>query len=95
MDARIKIRDGFVPNSSSSSFVLSKDKISSKQLDQIMNHIKEGEKYGMSCCDPSDAWSIEDYGYVIKGDTWMDNFDMHKFFEHIGVDNDKVKWNYS
>ena len=89
----MKIRNGFVSNSSSASFIINKYDISAKQLDQIIDHAEECEKYHMHCGD-SDAWSIDSSGHVVEGKTWMDNFDMAEFFRHIGINPDVVRWNY-
>ena len=90
----MKIRNGFVSNSSSASFTIPKYEISGRQAQQIIDHAEECKKYGMFCSD-SEAWDIDDYdAHNIKGSTIMDNFDMHEFFGHIGVDPDVVRWNY-
>jgi hypothetical protein len=90
----MKIRDGFVSNSSSSSFVISRQDITAKQLYQIVNHGELASDFGTPC-PPGDAWSIDDSAAeVIEGSTWMDNFNMHEFLENIGVDADKIKWGY-
>ena len=90
----MKIRSGFVSNSSSSSFVIPKDKITALQLDQIVNHIEEGKKYNMDCCDDGSYWNwdINTNGHVVCGDTLMDNFDMREFLNYIGVDPNVVRW---
>jgi len=41
----------------------------------------------------SDAWSIEVRNGVLYGDTFMDNFDMEKFMEKLGVTG--VVWEQS
>jgi hypothetical protein len=39
-----------------------------------------------------DQWSITEYDDIIKGSTWMNNFDMGLFLTEIGVDEDKIEW---
>ena len=86
----MKIRSGFVSNSSSSSFVIDKRRITAAQFTLIQNHSEEGAKYGIS--DSGDAWFIEDAEMYLKGSTYMDNFDMRLFLERIGVDMTCVEW---
>ncbi|KKK81672.1 hypothetical protein LCGC14_2811080 [marine sediment metagenome] len=88
----MKIRDGFVSNSSSSSFVISRQDITAKQLYQIINHEALASSFGTPC-PPEDAWSIDDtLAEVVSGSCWMDSFNMREFMENIGVDVEKVKW---
>lgn len=84
----MKIRQGFVSNSSSSSFVIPMSALTPEQLDKIHNHIEEGKKMGMECCREGDAWDIQES--TISLSTYMDNFDMYHFLQAIGVDMDKV-----
>jgi len=79
----MKNRHGFVSNSSSSSFVISKHFISSYQADKIRDH---AEVAG------DDAWRVEDEGKVIKLSTWMDNFDIEEYLWGIGVPKEAIKW---
>lgn len=84
----MKIRQGFVSNSSSSSFVIPMSALTPEQLDKIHNHIEEGKNLGMECCRESDAWNIKEASLSLS--TNMDNFDMYHFLQAIGVDMDKV-----
>jgi len=86
----IKIRNGFVSNSSSSSFIISKNELTPKQIYSINNHIEIAVYLGMKTWDS--PWDISENEEHIKGYTYMDNFDMHEFLEKIGVDIDKVEW---
>ena len=97
----MKNRNGFVSNSSSSSFVIDKQYISAHQMEQIENHIEEGKKMGMYGAlgevdtyeiDKYDAWTIDDLGKVIRGFTIMDNFSMDEFLMKIGIPSDKIEW---
>jgi len=86
----MKIRSGFVSNSSSSSFVIEKKYLSGEQMDKIRNHSKVGKELGLPNGD-TDPWSIEETDDFIEGFTWMDNFNMEYFLEKIGIDLKNVK----
>lgn len=94
----MKYRNGFVSNSSSSSFVIKKKHLTEEQIMKILNHMEywndnfadlpdSGGK-----CDEEWAWDIEVLKDHVKGSTWLDNFDMYKFFEYIDVNDEHVKW---
>lgn len=84
----MKVRNGFVSNSSSSSFLIHKAYLTEKQIKQIHEHYLElptipDEPYGRSVLD---SWDIEEGNMWIHGKTWMDNFDMISYLLEIGVD---------
>lgn len=94
----MKIRSGFVSNSSSSSFVVSKAALSETQLLMIRHHIEMAEfltKLGIShgvYTDKHDEWQIEEKGEQVFGSTSMDNFDMGWLLDQIGVPAHAVFW---
>lgn len=79
----MKIREGFVSNSSSSSFVLLKIRLKATQIFAIRHHIELGKELGIQYCDPEDAWDITEDENTIKLNTFMDNFDMDCFLKKI------------
>lgn len=85
---KMKIRTGFVSNSSSSSFVIRKSYLTVEQIEKIKNHLEVAEKNN-NCY----RWTIIDNPDLIHGYTVMDNFDMQEFLELIGVDMEHVIWN--
>lgn len=80
----MKIRVGFVSNSSSSSFAIALRKLSLEQVCKILNHQVWGEKLGVDYAK-TDPWHIIVENGVLYADTDMDNFDMEEFLEKIGV----------
>ena len=96
----MKTRNGFVSNSSSSSFIIPLDMLSGGKIDSIYNHIEEASKhasyYGFSDVGDYDMWSITQDEFYIQGYTQMDNFDMHTFLhDYLKIPGNVVKWDFS
>jgi hypothetical protein len=95
----MKIRHGFVSNSSSSSFVIPKSALSELQMYKIRNYqeiVKDvlaaeakAKAAGVEVEYPNrfeycdDAWHISETEHIIKGSTTMDNFDFSRFLAEI------------
>lgn len=80
----MKIRNGFVSNSSSASFVIKLNKLTEQQIEMIKNHRFWGKIYGVEYSD--DEWSISINDETISGYTTMANFSITKFLDKIGVE---------
>jgi hypothetical protein len=90
----VKIRIGFVSNSSSASFVVSKEYLTPEQIDKIWNHPDVGEEMGIPYSKEW-AWDISEREGNIYGEQYiMDNFNMEEFLEKIGVGMSKVNYKY-
>ena len=98
----MKVRQGFVSNSSSSSFIVSKDKLTADQLYAIRNFNEVAKKNNWVCDSvilqdgtwkegvgylDDGLWTIRETDTTISGNTVMGNFNMEAFFDLIGVPN--------
>jgi hypothetical protein len=84
----MKIRTGFVSNSSSSSFTVPKGNLAVWQIEAIKDHISFANMMLGWPTEPKfDRWSVEEKSTTIEGYTSMDNFDMSAFMSAIGIDN--------
>ena len=97
----MKIRNGFVSNSSSSSFIIRKCVISEHQMDLIKSHIDSAIKFttedhlavNFGYAEYEDAWNIEEKEKSIRVSTHMDNFNMHEFLKYIGIPDNEIIYN--
>ena len=100
----MKIRNGFVSNSSSSSFIIKKDKLTKKQIKQILNYKTEAYKLGKYPIVALNGNKSGEYGFLdlfwtvkedndsISASTIIDNFSFDVFLADIGVKSEKIEW---
>lgn len=88
----MKTRQGFVSNSSSSSFVIMKDAISALDAEYLLDHVGYAKKLNDPEFDGEDnGWQIIDQGRSFLCTTSMDNFDLKGFaLKYLGLKEDDI-----
>jgi hypothetical protein len=84
----MKIRSGFVSNSSSSSFVVSLKDISARDFKHILEYRSDvsGED-----AERMDYWSftVDDEKEILRGFTTMDNGDLEEYLKEKDISDEK------
>ena len=87
----MKIRNGFVSNSSSSSFILDKSKLSVKNLSDIKNAYKLAVEFDIEYPEDIGGWTLYENDDELHGCTIIDNFQFLGFLDRIGVPREAFK----
>ena len=97
----MKIRTGFVSNSSSSSFVISLDKLSGSQLMRLMKY-RSNTKFKDEFDDSieyffEDRWDmrLDHKSNTVSGYTFMDNGDLTEYLKACNISLDIVDFDSS
>ena len=78
----MKLRNGFVSNSSSSVFLIDLERLTDEQINLIIDHPAE----------QGQGWKITIEDKRLIGGTIMDNFDFGEYLASIGVKNGEIEW---
>lgn len=86
----MKKRTGFVSNSSSASFVISRGKITEDQAAKVIFYQRYMENYNPDW----DYWEVWVDSLEITGETSMDNINMEEYLESLGIDRKISHYRY-
>lgn len=78
----MKIRTGFVSNSSSASFIIKLDALTSNQLRIVLEHEEKAK---------GDAWEVYITQNSVCAETMMDNFDLIEYLIENGIDKSIIE----
>ncbi len=80
----MKIRNGFVSNSSSSSFVIKKEILSKLQIKTLLEYESSEDNW--------DGWSVNEFNDCMSGFTIMDNGTIGKLMDVLEIT--EIEWDY-
>lgn len=96
---KIKIRQGFVSNSSSSSFIVATNQLTKEQIEKLMEYSLHSydhrAEYDAGSSYYGDSWDVHksETGGFISGFTIMDNGDMSDYMKNeCQIDLNIVEW---
>ena len=75
----MKVRNGFVSNSSSASFVIKVEHLTNEQIDLLLDFDRDG-------------WDINVVGDTMYGDCVCDNGELKGYMFDIGVRREVIEW---
>jgi hypothetical protein len=89
----MRIRTGFVSNSSSASFAISISDLTEKQLLQFKKYPGSTRKFrDLEFLEDAKDWCINISVKHVVGFTYMDNFDIQAWFDKLEIPKTIVTW---
>lgn len=95
----MKIRSGFVSNSSASSFILQKEYVTPAQIKWIKNHLHKARKLNQKLdkgnkfyVGDEDEWHIHETETTLEGSHFIDNFDMERYLLSLGIPSEAFEF---
>ena len=82
----MKIRNGFVSNSSSASFIISKKDLTENQKDELLKYTDNEKNY--------DGWSIRESEFFINGSTVMNNGIIKDYLNKLYINPKIISWEH-
>ena len=94
---KMKQRNGFVSNSSSSSFIINLDAVTPDQLEKLVRYATADPKIVQSYAKTEEdrggcGWFLDICGNHIRGTTYMSDYDLRAWILHLGIPSNAMSF---